>query len=387
MIMSTQDQGGGGDGWARRGLVALGIATGIAVTGGLAGFTFATLEKMPGGPERNFYTYSAMAVAIAASLLVIFGGSRLFLRAKVGVAEAEEAAGGGKADAVADKEGARPRRSPGNFGAIIVMLPIFHIFIEFTERASDFFMSLLSLTQQPFTLMLAAGVTPIMAVLAVAERPEGARVKWRTVIFTAALWPAALLADLIAPTAAEYEGVVRFIVTNSMMIVMVGWIALGGALGTLDVMFSLSNPRAYEEKLKGVGPLTEGWSFWHGAAFLAIYFGLRWLDRQTGIPAFTGNPAYFAAVFAAATVALSRPRGARGWALAAFAGTVVATLMLLGAAAASMISAGGPATRMFLHMLMALPAIILALLAVRHLGPRSSTAQSGNLESREGEVS
>jgi len=49
---------------------------------------------------------------------------------------------------------------------------------------------------------------------------------------------AAVLADLITPTAASFEGPARFVVAYSPVVVMVVWMGLGGALGTMSFFFA-----------------------------------------------------------------------------------------------------------------------------------------------------
>lgn len=359
-------------GWAWRGLVALGITATVAVVAGLAGVAFSLLEKMPAGGASRLYTFGVIAAAATITVVVIIGGSRLFLR---GGRDGGSAAGPAAAIPAATADGGEttaPGRR-GNFGFILILVLVFNIYLDFMNRGGEFLQRLLSLEHLPFTLSFALGVTPIMGLLAVAERPRGARIKWRTVIFTAALWPVALLADMIAPAAASFHGPAQFVVAYSGIIVMVCWIALGAAIGTLDVMFCLSDSRRYEEKMKGLLPLAEGWRLWHGAAFVAVYFGLRWLDRVTAISAFEGNVAFIAALLAAGTIALSRPREARGWVAACLAGAAAAALLLGGAVIAGRVielaGAGRPEAHLAAYLFLALPAIAVAVVAVIRLSP------------------
>lgn len=100
---------------------------------------------------------------------------------------------------------------------------------------------------------------------------------------------------------------------------------------------------------------------------------MRWQKGWEGVPEIAGNPLYFGGVLAAATIALSRPRGARGWALACLAGAMAGALLLGGASAAGsvmgLIGAENPASRLACHLLLALPGIAAATLSVLLLSP------------------
>lgn len=359
-----------------RGLIALGVAAGVSLSAALVGVSAVKLEKTPGS---DFYIWGIIAASTLATLIILFAGSRLFLRVKAGSKDssgAEVVTGVTTVDKPHDR-GTQGQQGFGlrQFGFLFVLLGIFNLGTEALDRVGDALTGILALDHQPFTLMFALGVTPIMLVLAVAERPAGARIKWRTVIFTAALWPAALLADVIAPYASDFEGPARFVIGFSATIVLIGWIGLGGALGTLDLMFALSNPREYEKKLQRL-PLAEGWSFWHSAPLLLLLFSMRWQNGWDGIPEIAGNPLYFAGLLAAATIALSRPRGAYGWSAACLAGAAVATLLLGGAVAAgrAVVLGGteGDAVKITVHLLLALPAIAVAVVSVIKLSPPAS---------------
>lgn len=367
-MSASQDRSG----WAWRGLVALGMAVTVMGAAGLAGLAFSMLETMPEGAERRLYTFGITAAAAAMAVLAIYGGSRLFLR---GARNGGSDVGDGAAKPSADADGGETSgfRGFGIYGHILILVAVFNIYLDFMDRGGAYMQRLLTLDGLPIALMFALAVTPIMGILAVAERPDGARIKWRTVVFTAVLWPAALLADMIAPASSSFEGPARFVVAFFSLIVVVCWMALGAAIGTLDLMFSLSDPRKYEERLKGILPLAEGWRFWHGVPFLFLLLSMRWQNGWNGIPEIAGNPLFFAGVLAAATIALSRPRNGRGWAAACLAGAVAATLLLGGAAIAgrSIGLAGfeGPGAQLAAYLVLALPAIAIAVISIMKLSP------------------
>jgi len=362
-------------GMAWRGLIALAIAAGMATAAGLAGHSFAILERMEEGFERSLYTWGVIALSATATVTILIGGSRLFVRVKTNE-PAEEQTGAGETD----EKTQGPQRGLAHYGYLFILIAVFNMLLETLNRVTDGVMAILMLDGQPLTLMFALGVTPIMMILAVAERPEGAWIKWRTVFFTAALWPPAFLADQLRLSAIASEGPVPLAVSYSPVIVMVGWIALGGALGALDVMFSLGSPRAYEKKLKNIAFLTEGWSLWHGVPFLLLMFSMRWQHGWNGIPEIAGNPLYFAGVMAAATIALSRPRSRSDWGLASIAGLATAALTLGGTVLAGhAIEASNqavPVFRLAVYIAASLPALAAAATTIRLSTRRNSRHQT-----------
>ena len=104
-----------------------------------------------------------------------------------------------------------------------------------------------------------------------------------------------------------------------------------------------------------------------------VLLSVRWQKGWDGVLELAGNPLYFGGVLAAATIALSRPRGARSWAMACLAGVIAGALLLGGASAAGsvmeLVGAENPASRLAVHLLLALPAIAAATLSVLLLSP------------------
>lgn len=369
-------------GTAQRGLIALGIAAAMATVGMLAGYIFATLARMEEGSERSIYIWSVIALSIPVTLLIIFGGSRLFLRTKSSERDNEER-GRNRATDTGDADGEAQRQQRGftPYAEIFVFIVIVNIYFELLDRAGESFGEILALDGPPMAVVFALGVTPIMAILAIAERPDGAWIRWRTVYFTAALWPAAVLADLFSSAPASYDGLARFATAYSPIFLVVAWIAVGGALGTLDAMFSLANPQSYEKRLKGIAFLAEGCTLWHGVPFLLLLLSMRWQDSWNSMPEIAGNPLYFAGVLAATTVALSRPHSTSGWVLAVVAGAAVAALTLGGAViAGNAIEASATAAPLFrflIYMSLALPGLATAFAAIWLLTMLSGRRERG----------